>query len=76
MAYSVCMPCSITFSMTLQAEILSTVFSDFLKQMNILKSFNSVFKVFNKSLPLNCLKGNNKICFCKILYEIFHPSPM
>ena len=36
------MPCSINFSVTLQTEILSTVTSDFLKQMIILKSFNSV----------------------------------
>ena len=37
-----CMPCSINFSVTLQTEILFTVTSDFLKQMIILKSFNSV----------------------------------
>ena len=36
------MPCSINFSMTLQTEILSTIFSDFLKQMIILESFNSM----------------------------------
>ena len=35
------MPCSINFSVTLQTEI-STVTSDFLKQMIILKSFNVV----------------------------------
>ena len=32
------MPCSAIFSMILQTEILSTVTSDFLKQMIILKS--------------------------------------
>ena len=36
------MPCSISFSMTLQTEIFSTITSDFLKQMIILKSFISV----------------------------------
>ena len=39
------MPCSINFSLTLQTEILSTITSDFVKQMIILKSFNSVFCV-------------------------------
>ena len=38
-----CMPCSVSFSMTLQMEILSTGTSDFLKQMIILKSLYSVF---------------------------------
>ena len=33
---------SINFSMTLQTEILSTVTSEFLKLMIVLKSFNSV----------------------------------
>ena len=37
-----CMPCSAKTSMTLQTEVLSTETSDFLKQMIILKSFNSV----------------------------------
>ena len=37
-----CMPCSINFPVTLQTEIISTVTSDFLKQMIIRKSFNSV----------------------------------
>ena len=36
------MPCATTFSVTLQAEVLSTVTSDFLKQVIFLKSFNSV----------------------------------
>ena len=39
------MPCSIDFSVTLQTEILSKVTSGFLKQMIILKSFNSVMNV-------------------------------
>ena len=36
------MPCFINISLTLQTEILPTVTSDFLKQMIVLKSFNSV----------------------------------
>ena len=36
------MPCSINFSMTLQSAIFSTVTSDFLKQMIILNSSNSM----------------------------------
>ena len=40
------MPCFINFSVTLQTEVLSTVTSDFLKQMIILKSFNSVLSRF------------------------------
>ena len=36
------------FSMALQTEILSILTSDFLKQMIILKSFNSVLKMFEK----------------------------
>ena len=36
------MPCSINFSEILQTEILSTGTSDFLKQMIIFKSFNSM----------------------------------
>ena len=39
------MPCSNILSMALQNEILSTEASDFLKQMIILKSFNSVLIV-------------------------------
>ena len=39
------MSCSIDFSVTLQTEILSKVTSGFLKQMIILKSFNSVMNV-------------------------------
>ena len=34
--------------MTLQTEILPTVASDFLKQMIILKAFNSVLHVFKR----------------------------
>ena len=37
-----CMPCSVIFSMTMQAKILSAEPSDFLKQNIILKSFNFV----------------------------------
>ena len=37
-----CMPCPINFSLTLQTEIFSTVTSDFLKQMIVLKLFSSV----------------------------------
>ena len=40
-----CLPCSSNFSMTLQTEILSTETSDLLKQIIILKSFNSVSDV-------------------------------
>ena len=40
-----CMPCSINFSVMLQNEILSTVTSDPLKKIIILKSFNSVFNI-------------------------------
>ena len=39
------MPCSINILMTLQTEILSAVTSDFLKQMIIFKSFNSVLSI-------------------------------
>ena len=39
------MLCSINFSMTLKTEMLSTVTSDFLKQMLILKSFKSAFSL-------------------------------
>ena len=49
------MACSINFSMTFQTEILSTATSDFLKQMTIFKSFNSIFKVDC------CLMENSKI---------------
>ena len=38
-----CMPCSTNISVTLQAEILSTETSDFLKQIIILKSFSFFF---------------------------------
>ena len=38
-----CMSCFTIFSMTLQIEILSTGTSDFLEEMIILKSFNSMF---------------------------------
>ena len=37
------MPCSISFSMTLQSEILSAATSDFLILMIILNSFNFMF---------------------------------
>ena len=37
------MPSSINFSMTLKTETLSTEFSNFLKQIIFIKSFNSVF---------------------------------
>ena len=46
------MSCSISFSMTLQTEILSTETSDFFKQMIILKSFTSVLTVFDSTLEL------------------------
>ena len=39
-----CMPCSINFPLTF--EILSTVTSDFLKQIIILQRFNSVFHLY------------------------------
>ena len=39
-----CKPCSTNFSMTLQAELLSTDTSDFLKQIIFRKSFNSIFE--------------------------------
>ena len=39
------MSCSTRFSMRLQTEILSTGTSDFLKQIIILKSFNSKLSV-------------------------------
>ena len=53
------MPCSINFSATLQTEILSTVTSDFLKQMIILKSFNSVFFVFQRIFIIWLKKSHN-----------------
>ena len=40
-----CMSCSVNFSVSLQTEILSTVTSDFLKQMIILKEFNSLLLI-------------------------------
>ena len=45
------MPCSTILSMTIQNIILAAVTSDFLKQMSILKSFNSVFQL--SAGPLN-----------------------
>ena len=45
------MPCYIHFSLTLQTEILSTETLDFVKQIVILKSFNSVLE-FLYSAPL------------------------
>ena len=39
-------PCSAKFSVTSQTEILSTKFTDFLKQTIFLKSFNLVFCTF------------------------------
>ena len=39
------MPCSINFLVALKTEILSTVTSDFLRQMIILKPFNFVFTI-------------------------------
>ena len=41
-AWQKCMPCSISFIMTLQTEFLSTEISDFLKKIIFLKSFNSL----------------------------------
>ena len=38
-----CVPCSAKFSISLQAETLSTETSDFLEQIIFLKSFNVVF---------------------------------
>ena len=46
------MPCSFNFSITLQTKNLSTVATDFLKQMIILKSFNSLLKVSLSTLRL------------------------
>ena len=40
-----CMPCSTKFSVTFQTEILATETSDFLKQIIVLKSFDSLFIV-------------------------------
>ena len=45
-----CVPSSNTFSMILQTEILSKQVSDFLKQIIVLKSFNSVFFVYSKEV--------------------------
>ena len=48
-----CLPCSTNFSMTLhklQTKILSTETSDILKEIPILKSFNSVLYVKKKQL--------------------------
>ena len=66
-----CFPCSINFSIALQTEILSTVTSDFLKQMIIRKSFNSLFLVIcpDKTEKKTCSyqmyakKLRNKIIF-------------
>ena len=52
------MLCSIKFSETLQTEILSTETSDYLKQMIILKSCNSVFYLFGVLLE----RSSQKIC--------------
>ena len=41
-AWQACIPCSTIFSIKLQTEILSTETSDFLKQIIILRAFDSV----------------------------------
>ena len=63
------MPYSINFSVTLQTEILSTVASDFLKQMNILKVLYSMF-IFLRSEKKKRKKHNS---FSYILYEFGEP---
>ena len=45
-----CMLCYINCSMTLQTEILSTLTSDFLRQMINPKSYNSVLYLFQVAI--------------------------
>ena len=51
------------FSMTLQTEIVSTISSDFLKQMIILKSFYSVLLMFSGFLVIFSSKRNTSVTF-------------
>ena len=62
------MPCSINFSITLQTEILSTVISDFLKQMIILKPFSRPIYI---KVPLKHQKKQTKFMFAKFQKNIF-----
>ena len=55
------------FLMTLQTENLSTETSDFLQQMIILKSFNSVFYAFDTSTTLVSFKD----CFNSFDFVLF-----